>query len=256
MKRLIVALLGMVCISANAVAQSVQIANLDATVLGNVADNSEFYQQSKKFDALIGIGFVLPGNSSNYYKMRVGNSINVDVGSLHSYHLTQRFAIGGTVHYSYYNYKLRDADSESEFKQLVIGEVNIEKIHKQVYRSHNLSHGVFTRLYFMPPQGRGNEGLYYIDTGIQGDFAFSRYYKIKTYTGGKSKYREPNGFNPFSASAVVRVGWNSNRSEDYNNECYSIYIRYRFTDTFNRNKLPMDVPPITVGVVILSDISW
>ena len=198
------------------------------------------YQSSTGF---CGIGFILPDNDSKYYTTLGGSSINIDIGSMSRYHLTRWFALGGAFQYSYYNYKLRDAASDSCFYTEVTG-INFDRLdlHKQTYRSHNLAVSAFTRFYLIPPKKRGKDGLY-IDLGAQGDFAFSKYYKIKTRTDEKLKYRNGYAFNPFSASAFARMG-----CKMFGKESYALFVRYRFTDVFNKKPLPMDLPPITIGL--------
>ena len=206
-----------------------------------------------------GLGFILPDNSSDYYTTLGGKSINFDAGWVHRYHLTRKFALGGTFQYSYYNYRLRDAATEPFFVDEVIGREFVRtKIKKQVYRNHNVSAGAFTRFYLVPPKNSGNDGLY-IDLGAQGDFAFRKLYKIKTQSERKNKYFNDYAFNPFTASAVARIGWsrrewnifNVNISDNWDWKCCksrAIFVRYRFTDAFNPKALPMDLPPITIGI--------
>ena len=210
-----------------------------------------------------GLGFILPDNSSDYYTILGGKSINFDAGWIHRHQITRQFALGGTFQYSYYNYKLRDAATEPKFMEEVIGrEFARTDIQKQVYRSHNVSAGAFTRFYLIPPKNRGNDGLY-IDLGAQGDFAFRKVYKIKTQSERKNKYFNDYAFNPFTASAIARIGWsrkewnifNVNISDDWDWRCCksrAIFVRYRFTDAFNSPKaLPKDLPPITIGILFM-----
>ena len=194
-------------------------------------------------DSFCGIGFILPDNGNNYYTTLGGNSINIDVGGIRVYHLSRHFALGGTMQYSFYNYKFRDAVNEENFNTVVLrNEIFAnDDLRKQVYRSHNVTVGLFTRLYLVPGY-RYHRGLY-VDLGAQGDFAFSRYCMLKTQSDKKKRYHEDYAFNPFSASAIVRIGWDKflpGRS--------AIFARYRFTDAFNRKSLPMDLPPITIGI--------
>jgi len=257
------------CISVSAIAQSgvrignyeifVKKAEKDSTIQVFVEDDpcppcpSENETRSKpkntfkkynKSNGFAGIGFILPDNGSGYYTTLGGNSLNIDVGNMFRYHLSRRFALGNTFQYSYYNYKLKL--SEPVYLEEVFKNKSFEKddIDKQVYRSHNLAASVFTRFYLIPPQNRGNDGLY-IDLGAQGDFAFSKYCKLKTHSEGKYKYRDSEAFNPFSASAIVRIGWINFPVRG--NSC-AFFARYRFTDVFNSKVLPMDLPPITIGM--------
>jgi len=190
-------------------------------------------------DGFAGIGFILPDHSSDYYTVLGGKSINIDIGAIHRYQMSRRFALLGTLQYSYYNYKFRDAASEPVFAQEVIGwELAANDIRKQVFRSHNIAAGVSTRYYLVPPKWRNTPSGMYIDLGVQGDFAFSKYCKLKMRSDGKKKFRNDYAFNPFGASAIARIGWNS----------YAVFARYRLTDAFNSKALPMDLPPMTIGI--------
>ena len=262
MKKLISIFLCTTCISTGAIAQPrARIGNLEFIVRKTERDsviqvfaeedpcppcpsenetrpkpkNTYKYHTSEGFG---GIGFILPDNGSGYYTTLGGNSINIDAGWIHRYQISRRFALGGTLQYSYYNYKLRDAASEPKFVEEVTGiSFDRQALNKQVFRSHNIAAGTFIRLYAVPPRHRGNDGMF-IDLGVQGDYAFSKYFKIKMRSGGKDKFREGYAFNPFTASAIARIGWNRK----------AIFARYRFTDAFNSKALQMDLPPITIGI--------
>ena len=259
MKKIISILICVTCISVIAIAQSgVRIGNLefivrktenDTVAQINVNDpcppcppesetkpRANLYRQ-RISDGFWGIGFILPNNGSDYYSVLGVNSFNIDLGGEHRYHLSRRFALGGTTQYSFYNYRMMA--KEPAYLEEVIGKtVAKNDVRKQVYRSHNIATGIFTRFYLVPPQGNRVKGGMYIDIGVQGDFAFSKYCKLKTYSKGKEKYRDPHAFNPFSASATARLGWKSQK----------IFVRYRFTDAFNSTVLPMDISPITIGL--------
>jgi hypothetical protein len=270
MKKLVIISFCVACISVSAIAQpGVRIGNLefivrktenDTVAQINLLDpcppcpseketrpkaNPYRYHHSNSYG---GIGFILPDDRSGYYTTLGGKSINFDCGGMHRYQLARRFALGGTFRYSYYNYKLYDAADEPEFKQVVLKgrDYDPNSIRKQVYRSHNLAAGVFTRFYIVPPKKRGNDG-FYIDLGAQGDFAFSKYYKIKIRYEGRDKIRNDLAFNPFNASAIARVGW---RGWGGSKDSYAIFVRYRITDAFNQSQkaLSMDLPPITIGI--------
>ena len=264
MKKLI-NILCVTCISVTAIAQSaVRIGSLEFSVKKTSSDTiiqivedpcppcpsenetrprNNPYKYSTN-DAYCGIGFILPDNNSGYYTTLGGNSINIDIGGMRRYHLARRFALGGTLHYSYSNYKFRDAASEPEFNRLVLDEKDFSnnKINKQVYRSHSVAAGIFSRFYLIPPKYRGNDG-WYIDLGAQGDFAAGRYCMLKTQSEKKKRYHEDYAFNPFSASAIVRIGWDKLLPGKS-----AVFVRYRFTDAFNPKALPMDLPPITIGI--------
>jgi len=190
------------------------------------------------------IGFALPDNGNDYYTVLGGKSINIDIGDIYRYQLSRRFALGSSFQYSFYNYRMKVVDPaylSETFKSKVFEK---DEISKQVYRSHNLAVGAFARFYLIPSKNRSNDGLY-VDLGAQGDFAFSKYCKIKTHSESKYKYRDSEAFNPFTASAIARIGWKGwwRGADDQ-----ALFVRYRFTDAFNSKVLPMDLPPITIGI--------
>ena len=198
------------------------------------------------------IGFIVPNNNSDYFTTLGGSSINFDFGRMHRYQITPRFELGRTLQYSYYNYRSWNAASQPEFVDEVIGKYYDKSgIRKQVYHSHNIAVGGFARFYLVP-----DKNSLFIDLGAQGDFAFSKYFKIKTQSEGKNKYRNDYAFNPFSASATARVGWKTKswniKGSGWNvkggNNYRAVFVRYRFTDSFNYRALPIDLPPVTIGI--------
>jgi len=276
MKKIITILVCVTCISVTAIAQSgVRIGNLEFIVKKTENDTiaqitvddpcpsfpSENETRPKpKFkrrtynDGFCGIGFIMPDiGKDDYYTVLGGNSINIDIGGIRVYHFTRRFALGGTLNYSFYNYKFRDAvnDPESKFNQTVLGgkEFFNNDVQKQVYRTHNISAGLFTRFNLVPLRTTrdgtivGGRSKLYIDLGAQGDFAASRFCMLKTQSEKKKRYHEDYAFNPFTASAIVRIG-----SSFLPGSHSAIFARYRFTDAFNSKALPMDLPPLTIGI--------
>lgn len=183
----------------------------------------------------VGFGFAIPDNGSSYYAIIDGSSYCFDAGWRKYMHLNRRFAAGGTLHYSFYSYRLTDALSDSTFKAAATGLATLPgNVNKQLYRSNNFALGVFTRVYlFFAPK------RCYVDLGAQGDWAFSRYYMLHyPYPyDGKQKFREDNTFNAFSASAVAQLGWNS----------VALFARYRLTNVFNQSILSKNLPPLSVG---------
>jgi hypothetical protein len=274
MKKLTTIILCAAFFSAAAIAQSaVKIGNLEFSVRNigsdtlvqitvdeplSSSENNDLPKPKPKFkpyttkDNFFGIGFILPDNGSSYYTILGGNSINIDIGGERRHHLSRWFALGGTLQYSFYNYKFRGAATQPEFNQLVLGgkDFTDNHINKQVFRSHNLAAGVFTRFYLAPLQMNNKEKSHassrlHIDLGAQGDWAFSRYCMLKTEKEKKNRYHEDHAFKPFNASAVVRIGG----IKILNRGKTTIYARYRFTEAFNSPKeLPMDLPPVTIGL--------
>ena len=185
------------------------------------------------------IGLIVPDYSSSYYTILDGNSINLEFGGVRTYHLANWFALGGTLQYSYYNYRLRDIDQEPFFNSNVLeGKPFDRDFKKQVFRSHNAATSAFTRFYLLPPRYNNDKRLY-IDLGAQGEYAVFRHYMVKFGKKNKDYYKNGYAFNPFSASAIARIGWKNKGA---------IFARYRFTEAFNPKELPMDLPPLTIGI--------
>ena len=83
----------------------------------------------------------------------------------------------------------------------------------------------------------------YIDLGTQGDIAIIKYCMLNTQEEGTKRYYEDYVFNPFSASAIARVGFGGGG--------WALFVRYRLTDAFNQKVLHKDLPPLSIGVHFL-----
>ena len=229
MKRIMI-ILGIVCISASTLAQS----SSEEGILSKLRDSRNKYLTSGFF----GLGFIQSEN--DYYKLG-GNSINLDIGSMHRYQFKPRFALIGTVQYSYYNYKLHDAASEPTFNNVILDGKTYDNISKQVFRTHNIATSAGYRFYLVKPGRNDNNAGLFVDLSVQGDLAFSKYYKLKLNGDSNIKLRDKDIFNPLTTSYIARagLGW------------FSIYARYRVTDAFNSKHLPIDIPPLTIGIQFL-----
>ena len=261
MKKLIIIILCTSCISAGTIAQSgVRIGNLEFvyrkvgsdTITQITVDDPcppcpseketrpKATYKSRVSDGFCGLGFIFPDNGDDFYTVRSINSFNIDLGGERRYHLTRRLALGGLTQYSFYNYRLKPVDP-TYLSEVIGRNIVPNDIRKQVFRSHNLAAGIFARFYLSPPRASNGKGGMFMEAGAQGDFAFSKYCKLKTRDpNAKEKHRDKYVFNPFTASATARVGWGST----------VIFARYRFTDAFNKKELttPMDLPRITIGI--------
>ena len=229
MKKIIV-ILGIACISASSIAQS----SSENDLRSKLRESRNKYLSS----GFAGFGFIQ--NKTNYYDLS-SSGINIDIGSMHRYQFRPRFALIGTVQYSYYNYKLRDAASEPTFNNVVLGGKTYDNINKQVFRTHNISASAGYRFYLVKPKRNDNNAGLFVDLSVQGDLAFSKYYKLKINGESNLKHRDKDVFNPLTTSYIARagLGW------------FSIYARYRVTDAFNSKHLPIDIPPLTIGVQFL-----
>ena len=273
MKKLISILFCAACISVNAIAQSgVRIGNLEFIVKKTERDsitqvfteedpcppcppeNNIQPKPKPKFNSFhdsrffAGAGAIFPDNGSNYYTVLAGTSFNIDAGWIHCYKLSRWFALGGTTQYSFYNYKLRDAVNEPKFAEEIIGtDFADDEIRKQVYRSHNFAASVFTRFYFVPLQVRNGRIIsgsgMFIDLGVQGDFTPYKFCMLNTESEGKKRYHDDYAFNAFTASAYARLALSND---------WAIFVRYRLTEAFNPKVLPLDLPPLTIGIQLSS----
>jgi len=252
-----------VCISLSAIAQQgVRIGNYEFIVKKAESDTiilnepcppcppenenrskPKIQYQSTRFFA--GAGAVYPNYGSDYYTVLGGKSINIEAGWIHYKLISRWFALGGTLNYSYNTYILKDAANEPNFVKEIIGmEFDNDDIRKQVYRSHNIAVGAFTRLYLSPVQVnnrgitiRGNRK--FIDLGLQGDFTPYKFCMLNTQSEGKKRYHEDYAFNSFTASAFARIALSND---------WALFARYRVTEAFNSKVLPMDLPPLTIGI--------
>ena len=253
MKKLIIIIICIAGISLSAVAQNrtnFRIGDRDITIIIHNQDSVNKERNPYRYRtiaSIAGLGFVVPDNSQ--YKAMGGSSFNLDAGALRKYNLSRRFAMGGTLHYSFYNYRLRGTNEEPFFNTVLLGDRDIARsdINKQVFRSHNISPGVFSRFYLKPPENHRRDDGFYIDLGLQGDLAFSKYYILKHPNGDKDKFRNNDVFNTLGASAVARIGWKPSWTSGNSNSS-AIYFRYRLTNAFNQSVLPMDIPKFTIGI--------
>jgi hypothetical protein len=111
------------------------------------------------------------------------------------YRLSRHFALMGTLGYSFYSYRLKNViGTDAEFDEITNG-ITADRIKRQMYRSNDLAAGLYARLYLVAPKhDRYNSGMY-IDLGVQGDWAFAKYVKIKYTDGGKNKFHDNYAFN-------------------------------------------------------------
>ena len=196
------------------------------------------FRRFDRTESFGGIGLILPDNSRSYYKILDGNSIYLEVGGVKTYHLTNWFALGGTLQYSYYNYRLKSIDQDPVFKSVVLGGESFDSnFQKQAFRSHNVAFGVFTRFHLLPPRYNNDKRLF-VDLGAQVEYAVFRHHMVK-YAKKDKDYYKNDAFNPFNASAVARIGWKNNRA---------IFANYRLTEAFDTKTLPMDLPRFTIGI--------
>jgi hypothetical protein len=188
--------------------------------------------------AYAGFGMNYPESSADIYPL--SGSFNFDAGGTHHFRLSKHFAFLGSFGYSLYSYRLKDViGTDAEFAPITDG-LQADRIKKQMYRSNNLTTGVYTRFYLVAPPHYSHKQSLYIDLGVQGDWAFAKYIKVKYHDGGKNKFHDNYAFKPFNASAVARIGWNG----------IACFARYRFTDAFNHKVLSNEIPRLSFGILL------
>ncbi|GHT21528.1 hypothetical protein FACS189464_0450 [Bacteroidia bacterium] len=185
-----------------------------------------------------GFGMNYPGSSADIYPL--SGSFNFDVGGFSSFRLSRHFAFLGSFGYSLYSFRLRNViGADAEFDPIT-GGLPADRVKKQMYRSNNLTAGIYTRFYLIAPQQYSHKESLYIDLGVQGEWAFAKYVKLRYNGGGSEKFHDNYAFKPFNASAVARIGWNG----------IACFARYRFTDAFNHNVLSSEMPRLSFGVLL------
>jgi hypothetical protein len=186
----------------------------------------------------VGFGMNNPESSADIYPL--SGSFNFDVGSIHSQRLSNHFALLGSLGYSLYSYRLRNVIGTDAQWDAITDGVQTDRVKKQMYRSNDLTAGLYTRFYLVAPRDDSRRKSLYLDLGVQGNWAFAKYMKVKYTGGGSDKFHDNYAFRPFNASAVARVGWNK----------IEFFARYRFTDAFNHEVLSKEVPRLSVGILL------
>ncbi len=211
------------------------------TVITRKKDKEEYKPRRRYHTSswYIGLEFMLPDNGADYLKIYSGKSYQFNTGYRYCFHPTRWYGIGVTGQYAFYNYRLKDASEP------MIGAAT--EPYKEVFRSNNLGVGVFNRFYIFPGnRSRPNSDGVYIDAGVQGEWSYGRFYKSKLETGDysiKNKYRNGYAFNPFTASAFAGIGFG----------WFEVHAHYRFTDVFNKEVIPVELPRMTIGVTFNID---
>jgi len=175
----------------------------------------------------LGFGFVVPMRNADYLSIHSGNSFHLDIGFKHLYHPSQYYAIGVLLQYGCYSYRMVDA------APIFMDKAPRGEIYREYFRTDNIGTGLVQRVRLFP--------RFWVEGALYGDWAFSKRYKVKSRVDGskeKSKYRDGEKFNPFGAGAQAGVKWNST----------TLYARYRFTNFFNPDYIPMEVPRLSIGV--------
>jgi len=183
-------------------------------------------------EMFIGVGLTVNDNNEKYMLIYYGNSYEIQVGFRDVYRKGRSFfAAGSYINLSFDSYKL---DKAYLHNPLVVSD-DIGTIHKEYYRSSNLTAGLFARFYL-------NEALF-LDLGPYGEYAYNKKYKVFITLLGDSgeskiKYRDGRSFNPFNAGLQCSLGFNG----------FSVYAKYRLTNCFNHDNIELEVPRLNIGI--------
>jgi hypothetical protein len=187
---------------------------------------------------IFAVGFILPDDGADMYAIDGIKSYHLDCGWGHRYQINRIFSIGNILGYSFHNYRLRDAASDALFTgNITGGTLRPDEVKKQTFRSHNINVDLYLRLYIIP------QSKVFVDLGAQGSLVFNKYYKVNyNEHDGVEKFHENHAFRPFTAAAVARIGRRD----------FAFFARYRFTETFNKNVLVKDLPPLSIGIQLMN----
>ena len=111
-------------------------------------------------------------------------------------------------------------------------------IYREIFKTDNIGIGIYNRFFF----SRSSSSVF-IDIGAYGDWAFSRQYKIRYYSGESKEadhYRDGGKFLPLQGGVYGALGMGA----------FSIYCKYRFTHLFDHSVLPMEPPRLQLGLMI------
>ena len=111
-------------------------------------------------------------------------------------------------------------------------------IYREIFKTDNIGLGIHNRFFL----SRSYSSVF-IDIGAYGDWAFSRQYKIRYYSGESKEadhYRDGGKFLPLQGGVYGAVGMGA----------FSLYCKYRFTHLFDHSELPMEPPRLQIGLMI------
>lgn len=206
---------------------------------GKIVEKTAHYGKSHKVirnysrtftDFYFGMGMFTNGafGGEKYYPtVQYGKAFDLQTGLKFFYRPARWFAIGTQIQYSYYSYRI-DGASQNGF----IGEPLPADITAEYFRSDNAGTALLNRFWLF----RNNS----LEIGVYGDYSFSKRYVVKTLSDGKQKYRDCNRFTPLQAGVQVSL----------NLDWFCIYTKYRITNMFNHDLLPLGPPRWTVGAMI------
>ncbi len=183
-------------------------------------------------DFFIGTSAMLPIEDNNKFDMYYGDVFNLEFGYKYFYRVSKRYAIGSTLQYSFYNYKLKEAAQNDYLGFDVPGVVR-----KEYFRTDNIGTSFINRFYLFPINRRPIT----LDLGIYTDFSFSRRYVVKsTVDSGnrKSKFKDGSKFNPLQAGIYGAISKGD----------VSVFMRCRLTNLFNKDQVAYELARYSIGV--------
>lgn len=166
-------------------------------------------------------------NGEKYYPtVQYGKAFDLQTGLKFFFRPVRWYAIGTQFQYSFYSYRM-DGAAQAGF----IGEPMPENIRSEYFKTDNVGTAWLNRFYIYRD--------FHIELGVYGDYSFSKRYVVKT-DNEKFKYRDCNRFTPLQAGvqASICIDW------------FSIYAKYRITDMFNHEILPLDPPRLNIGAML------
>lgn len=109
-------------------------------------------------------------------------------------------------------------------------------IYKEFINYYNVGIDIFNRFHLY-------KDMLYIDLRLYGDWAFSREFYVKYAMNGSptstvDRFRDGTRFLPFQAGVEASLGIGS----------FQFYFRYRFTDMFNHDLIPLEPERFSVGI--------
>ena len=182
-----------------------------------------------RVEMFYGFGFALPkeNNIGDYYPISTGRSFHLNIGWRHYYRISYGLSLGTMFQYSGYTFHLKNQTRD------FMDYTPKGDIYREYFRTDNIGTG-FLQLIRIAPR-------LHIETGVYGDFAYSKRYKVKSRVDGKkenTKFRDGTRFNQFQAGAQMGLRWYGT----------TFYARYRFTNMLNATTMPAELPRWSLGV--------
>ena len=200
--------------------------------------NRRYYWDKSYASIFAGFSFPVEGCSyegTQLMPLKYGNSFEITFGAKQWYRPVRLYAFGISVQYSHYDYRARNGVAASGVIAPYPFGMNI---YREIFKTDNIGIGIYNRFFF----SRSSSSVF-IDIGAYGDWAFSRQYKIRYYSGESKEadhYRDGGKFLPLQGGVYGALGMGA----------FSIYCKYRFTHLFDHSVLPMEPPRLSLGLMI------